>query len=65
MAKKVIVKSGTVFNTLNAARAYYNALRQATEIGGKLSETDRSDLLDIYHHIAKSPLGEWRGERRD
>lgn len=46
MAKKVIVKSGTVFNTLTAAKAYYNALRQATEIGGKLSEPeDRKSVV--------------------
>ncbi len=53
MAKKVIVKIGTVFTTLTATRACYNVLRQATEIGGKLSESDRPDALDIYHHYCQ------------
>ena len=63
MAKKVIVKNGTVFNTLTAAKAYYNALRQATEIGGKLPEPDRSDVLDIYHRYCQ--ITNWGGEVKD
>ena len=63
MAKKVIVKSGTVYNTLAAAKAYFDALREGTAIEDKLSEPDRSDVLDIYHRYCQ--IGSWDGEVKD
>lgn len=36
MAKKVTVKSGTVYTTLGADQAYFDALRERTVIEGKL-----------------------------
>lgn len=63
MAKKVIVKSGTVYNTLAAAKAYFNALREGTAIEGKLSDPDRADVLDIYHRYCQ--LDNWGGEVKD
>ncbi|MCQ2992370.1 hypothetical protein NLO72_24535 [Pseudomonas tremae] len=63
MAKKVNVQSGTVFTTLNAAKAYFDDLREETAIEGKLSEPDRSDVLDIYHRYCQ--LDSWDGEVKD
>ncbi|MBS7437912.1 hypothetical protein [Pseudomonas syringae] len=61
--KKVIVKSGTVYNTLGAAKAYFDALREGTDIEGRLSDPDRSDVLDIYHRYCQ--LDSWDGEVKD
>lgn len=63
MAKKVIVKSGTVYNTLGAAKDYFDALREGTAIEGRLSDPDRSDVLDIYHRYCQ--LDSWDGEVKD
>lgn len=63
MAKKVYVKSGTVYDTLAAATAYFNALREATAIGLKLSDPDRSDVLDIYHRYCQ--MTSWADEVKD
>lgn len=63
MAKKVNVKSGTVYPTLGAAKAYFDALREGTAIEGKLSDPDRSDVLDIYHRYCQ--LDGWGVEVKD
>lgn len=48
MAKKVTTQSGILFNTLKAAQSHFSKLREATAIGDRLSEPERSDVLDIY-----------------
>lgn len=63
MAKRLIVKSGTVYNILAADQAYFDALREGTAIEGKLSDPDRSDVLDIYHRYCQ--LDSWAGEVKD
>ncbi|MFA0946009.1 MULTISPECIES: hypothetical protein [Pseudomonas syringae group] len=63
MAKKVTVKSGAVYTTLGAAQTYFEALRDRTVIEGKLSDPDRSDVLDIYHQYCQ--LDSWDGELKD
>ncbi|KAA8686779.1 Uncharacterized protein ALO80_02847 [Pseudomonas caricapapayae] len=56
MAKKVTVKSGTVYTTPGAAQAYFGALREGTAIDGKLSDPDRSDVLDIYRSTQSAAI---------
>lgn len=63
MAKKVTVKSGAVYPTLAAAKAYFDALREGTDIEKNLSDPDRSDVLDIYHRYCQ--LENWDGEIKD
>jgi len=48
MAKQVTVASGAVFSTLTAAKTHFSGVREATKPGTRLSEPDRSDVLDIY-----------------
>lgn len=48
MAKRVTVKSGTVFQTLKAAKDYFGNLRDSTPLGAILSEPEKSDVLDVY-----------------
>ncbi|QIN68050.1 hypothetical protein SBC1_80970 (plasmid) [Caballeronia sp. SBC1] len=48
MAKQVTVASGTVFGTLKAAKEHFSKVREATPPGTRLSEPERSDVLDIY-----------------
>jgi hypothetical protein len=48
MAKQVTVQSGTVFQTLKAAKAHFSELREATPLGARLSEPEKSDVLDVY-----------------
>jgi hypothetical protein len=48
MAKQVTLASGISFPTLSAAKAHFSVMREATPPGTKLTDTDRSDILDIY-----------------
>ena len=48
MAKQVILQSGIVFPTLKAAKDHFSKLRESTPFGIRLSEPERSDVLDIY-----------------
>lgn len=48
MARRVRTQSGPGFNTLAEAKAHYGTLRDATEIGAKLCEPERSNVLDFY-----------------
>ncbi|MFM0158540.1 MULTISPECIES: hypothetical protein [Paraburkholderia] len=48
MAKQVTIASGAVFQTLTAAKTHFSNVREATQPGTRLSEPDRSDVLDIY-----------------
>ncbi|HHY6930510.1 hypothetical protein QZM43_32525 [Burkholderia orbicola] len=48
MAKQVTLAGGRTFATLSAAKAHFDAMREATSPGAKLTEPDRSDILDIY-----------------
>jgi len=48
MAKQVTIASGTVFQTLTAAKMHFSSIRESTQPGSLLSEPDRSDVLDIY-----------------
>ena len=49
MTKTVFVQSGTSFKSLSAAKEHYSKIRVATEVEAKLSELERSDILDIYY----------------
>ena len=48
MAKQVTVQSGIVFQTLKAAKDHFWKLRESTPLGERLSEPERSDVLDVY-----------------
>ncbi|MBJ9594137.1 hypothetical protein [Burkholderia seminalis] len=48
MAKQVTLAGGRAFQTLSAAKAHFDALREATSPGATVAEPDRSDILDIY-----------------
>lgn len=48
MAKQVTLAGGRMFQTLSAAKAYFGAMREATSLGAKLADPDRSDVLDLY-----------------
>lgn len=63
MVKKVTVSSGMVYNTLATAQAYFDGLRERTAIEEKLSDPDRSDVLDIYHRYCQ--LDSWNDEVKD
>jgi hypothetical protein len=47
MAKQVTIPSG-VFPTLKAAKDHFSKLRESTPLGTRLSEPERSDVLDVY-----------------
>lgn len=48
MAKQVTIRSGIVFPTLKAAKDHFSKLRESTPLGTRLSEPERSDVLDVY-----------------
>ena len=48
MAKQVPIKSGIVFPTLKAAKDHFCKIRETTPVGTRLSEPERSDVLDVY-----------------
>lgn len=48
MVKRVTTKSGREFRPMNAAKIYFNGLRDELSVGGRLDDPDRSDILDIY-----------------
>ena len=48
MAKQVTIPSGIVFPTLKAAKDHFSKLRESTPVGTRLSDPERSDLLDVY-----------------
>ena len=48
MAKQVTTQSGLNFSTLAEARKHFRKLREDTSLGTRLSEPERSDVLDIY-----------------
>jgi hypothetical protein len=55
MAKKqVTLQSGTVFPTLQAAKAHFSNLRESTSVGTRLSEPERSDVLDVYRRYCEA-----------
>lgn len=48
MAKQITIQSGKCFSTIKAAKDHYSALRERTELGAKLPEPERSNVLDVY-----------------
>jgi len=48
MAKQVTIQSGVVFPTLKGAKDHFCKLRESTPLGTRLSEPERSDVLDVY-----------------
>jgi hypothetical protein len=48
MAKQVTIPSGIVFPTLKAAKDHFSKFRESTPVGTRLSEPERSDVLDVY-----------------
>ncbi len=48
MAKTVTIKSGTTFKTLKAAQEHFSKIREATGVGDRVAEPDKSDVLDVY-----------------
>jgi hypothetical protein len=60
MAKKVTIQSGVVFSTLKAAKDHFSKLREATPLGTRLSEPERSDALDVYRRYCHAT--KWQAE---
>ena len=54
MAKQVTTKSGIVFQTPKAAKERFSELREFTSPGERLSEPERSDVLDVYRRYCKA-----------
>jgi hypothetical protein len=48
MARQVTIQSGIVFPTLKAAKDHFCKLRESIPLGTRLSEPERSDVLDVY-----------------
>lgn len=56
MAKQVTIPSGIVFTTLKAAKDHFSKLREATPVGTRLSEPERSDVLDVYRRYCAATV---------
>jgi hypothetical protein len=48
MAKEVSTKSGRKFSTLKAAEEYFDKIRESAPINERISDPDKSDIIDIY-----------------
>lgn len=48
MAKKVVLNSGVVFDTLKAAKEYFAKIRETVAVGEYLSEPELTEVIEIY-----------------
>jgi hypothetical protein len=60
MAKQVTIKSGTTFKTLRTAQEHFSKVREATGLGDRVAEPDKSDLLDVYRRYCAAT--NWQAE---